>query len=520
MPQNSATGDCAPTRSARSGTFLSMSATWDQIVERLRELSDLAGAIKLLHWDQATMMPPAGAPSRARAQATLQATAHARFVHPEMGALIDKLSQESLSEEEEATLRLLRRDYDKAVRVPEELVRELAEVSGRAYQAWTEARPAADFSILEPHMVRLLELKKQEAEALGYADEPYDALLDQYEPGMTTAEVEAMFQSLLAGLKPLVEEVLDNLDDPPGWLSDRYDPDSQMAFCYWLVAQLNFDVTQGRLDISPHPFTIHISPGDVRQTTRPDPHNLMMSVYAAVHETGHALYEQGLPTEWADLPIGGPPSLGMHESQSRLWENQVARSRPFTDFLLPQLKERFPEEIGMVTPDDFYRGVNYPRRTLIRVTADELTYNLHVGFRFELERALFRDELSIADLPDAWDEKMSQHLGLSPDSVADGVLQDMHWSTGSFGYFPTYTLGTIYSAVLFAQATAQLPGLEAELRSGVSDRLLQWLRENVHGRGYLHDAKDLIERISGGPVTPEPLLDYLRAKYTALYPSA
>lgn len=437
-----------------------------------------------------------------------------------MGALIDALSEESLSQEQEANLRLLRREYDKAVRVPQELVRELAEVSGRAYQAWTEARPAADFLILEPHMTRLLELKKQEAEVLGYAGEPYDALLDQYEPGMTTAEVEKMFQDLLRGLKPLVDEVLDNVEDPPGWLSDHYDPDRQMAFCRWLVSQLNFDVSQGRLDISPHPFTIHISSGDVRQTTRPDSNNLMMSVYAAVHETGHALYEQGLPSEWADLPIGSPPSLGMHESQSRLWENQVARSRPFTDFLLPQLKERFPEEIGMVNPEDFYRGVNHPQRTLVRVTADELTYNIHVGFRFELELALFRDELSIADLPAAWDDKMSEHLGLRPDSVADGVLQDMHWSTGSFGYFPTYTLGTIYSAVLHAQATAQLPGLEAELRSGVTTRLLEWLRENVHRLGYRYDAKDLIERISGGPVTAEPLLDYLRAKYTALYPSA
>jgi carboxypeptidase Taq len=437
-----------------------------------------------------------------------------------MGALIDDLSEESLSEEQEASLRLLRRDYDKAVRVPEELVRELAEVSGRSYQAWTEARPAADFSILEPHMVRLLELKKQEAEALGYDDEPYDALLDQYEPGMTTAEVEAMFEGLRRGLKPLVDKVLDNVEDPPEWLGDHYDPDSQLAFCHWLVSQLNFNDSEGRLDVSPHPFTIHIGPGDVRQTTRPDPNNLMMSVYAAVHETGHALYEQGLPRAWADLPIGNPPSLGMHESQSRLWENQVARSRPFTDFLLPQLKERFPEEIGMVGPEEFYRGVNHPQRTSIRVTADELTYNLHVGFRFELELALFRNELSVADLPGAWDDKMAEHLGLSPDSVADGVLQDMHWATGSFGYFPTYTLGTIYSAALFAQATEQLPGLGDELRSGVTDRLLEWLRENVHKFGHRHDAKVLVEGLSGGPITEEPLLDYLRAKYTELYPSA
>jgi carboxypeptidase Taq len=497
-----------------------MSETWDQITERLRELSDLACAIKLLHWDQATMMPVAGGPGRARAQATLQAAAHARFTDPAMGRLIEALSEEAQSEEQEASLRVLRRDYDKAVRVPQELVRELAEVSGRAYQAWTEARPAADFALLEPHLSRLVELKKQEAEALGYESELYDALLDQYEPGMTTAEVEDMFKDLLQGLQPLVEDVLDQVEDPPEFLGAHYDPDKQMAFCNWLVAQLNFEFSQGRLDISPHPFTIHIGSGDVRQTTRAEPNNLLMSVYAAVHETGHALYEQGLPEQWADLPIGSPPSLGIHESQSRLWENQVGRSRAFTNFLLPQLKERFPEEIGLVTPEEFYRGVNHPQRSLIRVTADELTYNLHVGFRFELELALFRDELTVADLPSAWNEKMSERLGLVPDSISDGVLQDMHWSTGAFGYFPTYTLGTIYSAALFATATEELPGLESELRSGVTDRLLDWLRRKVHVYGYRYDAKELVERANQGPVTPEPLLHYLRAKYSELYLNA
>jgi carboxypeptidase Taq len=259
-----------------------------------------------------------------------------------------------------------------------------------------------------------------------------------------------------------------------------------------------------------------VARGDVRQTTRTESTGVLQAVYATMHETGHALYEQGLPEELLGLPAGRVPSLGMHESQSRLWENQVGRSRAFTDFILPHLKDRFPEELGMVTPEEFYRGVNFVTPSLIRVNADELTYNVHIALRFRLEVGLFRDELTVDDLPEAWDDAMEEFLGIRPDSQATGVLQDMHWSLGGFGYFPTYTIGNLYAAALYARAEADLDGLADELRAGTTDRLLEWLRANVHRHAYLFEARDLIAKAAGGPVGAAPLLDYLEEKYSAL----
>jgi carboxypeptidase Taq len=495
-----------------------MNAAWDRLEPKLRELADLSSALKLLQWDQSVLMPPKGAPARARAVATIAAATHARLVDPALGDLIAELeADDSLDADRRASVRILRRDHDQATRVPEDLVRALAEVRGHAYQAWTEARPASDFSLLEPHLARLVDLKKQEADALGWQHERYDALLDQYEPGMTSSEVKEMFDELVEGLKPIVDAALGNVGQPPDFLSASFDPGKQMSFCRWLVETLGFEVGAGRLDSSPHPFTIQIGRGDVRQTTRTDEQDLLFSVYAAMHETGHALYEQHIPESMTDLPVGRYPSLGIHESQSRLWENQVGRSRPFCDFLLPKLKERFPEELGMVAPDDFYRGVNHPQRTLVRVSADELTYNLHVALRFELELALLRDELAVSDLPEAWDSGMEKYVGIRPDDHADGVLQDMHWSIGALGYFPTYSLGTIYSAAFFATAGEELGGLEDELESGDTTRLLAWLSDNIHSQGYRLEAKELAEKVTGGPVTARPLLDYLAAKYSDLY---
>ncbi|HEX2294716.1 MAG TPA: carboxypeptidase M32, partial [Actinomycetota bacterium] len=430
-----------------------MSGSWETLLPRLREIDHLGSAVRLLHWDQAVIMPPAGGPARASAIATLQGLLHERHTAPEVGALLEELDgDESLGDDERAHVRVFRRDYEKATKVPPALVKELAELEGLAYQAWTEARPASDFGMLEPHLERLVELKKEQADALGWEGERYDALLDTYEPGMTTAEVETMFADLGDGLRPLVERVLDATPHPPEFLTRTYDAAKQEAFSQWLVRRLGFDTNGGRLDTSPHPFTAHIAAGDVRQTTKADPRDLMMSIFATIHETGHALYEQGIPERLAGLPAGHAPSLGIHESQSRMWENQVGRSRAFTEFMLPHLKEHFPDELGMLTPEGFYRGANHPRRTLIRVTADELTYNLHVALRFEIEVALFRDELAVADLPDAWDAGMEKHLGIRPESHADGVLQDMHWSIGALGYFPTYTLGTVYAAAFYEKA--------------------------------------------------------------------
>ncbi|MDQ4094930.1 MAG: carboxypeptidase M32, partial [Actinomycetota bacterium] len=347
--------------------------------------------------------------------------------------------------------------------------------------------------------------------------ERYDALLDEYEPQMTAADVVKLFDELRSGLEPMIDKILDAAGEPPAWLFQTYDPDKQLKFCDWLVRQLGFDMEQGRLDLSPHPFTMTVGAGDVRQTTRTEAAALLSSVYAAIHETGHALYEQGIPSHLLDWPVGRAPSLGMHESQSRMWENQVGRGEAYTAFLLPHLKEHFPDELGMLTPEDFHRGVNHPRRTLIRVTADELTYNLHVAMRFELELALFRDELAVADLPGAWDEASEKAIGVKSETVADGVLQDMHWSMGALGYFPTYSLGTIYAAAFFDKAVEELGDMSDDFRTGDTSQLLSWLRKNIHEQAYRFSAKELAERVTGGPLTAKPLLDYLADKYSALY---
>ncbi|HYP23511.1 MAG TPA: carboxypeptidase M32 [Actinomycetota bacterium] len=495
-----------------------MSRAWDELLPRLHQIDHLASTVRLLHWDQAAMMPPAGAPARAGAIATLQGLIHERLTEPEVGGLLDELAaDDSLDDDQKAHVRVFRREYEKATKVPPELVKELAEVEGLAYQAWTQARPASDFSMLQPHLERMVQLKKDQADALGWEGERYDALLDTYEPDMTTAEVEAMFAELGEGLRPLVEEVLEGAPHPPEFLTRTYDAAKQEAFSQWLVVQLGFDTNAGRLDTSPHPFTASVAAGDVRQTTKADPRDLMMSIFATIHETGHALYEQGIPDRLAGLPASRPASLGLHESQSRMWENQVGRGRAFTEFMLPNLKEHFPEELGMLAPEDFYRGANHPRRTMIRVTADELTYNLHVALRFEIELALFRDELAVADLPDAWDAGMEKHLGIRPESHSDGVLQDMHWSIGALGYFPTYTLGNLYAAAFYARAREDLPDLDEQLRAGDGSSLLSWLREKVHVHAYLRPAKEIGEEIIGGPLTAQPLLDYLANKFRSLY---
>jgi carboxypeptidase Taq len=495
-----------------------MTATWQDLLPHLEMLRDLGTATTLLEWDQLVMMPSRGAAARARTLATLEAMSHARLIAPDVGELIQELTDSGdLDGVQAAHVRVLKRYRDKATRVPEKLVRALAEARGLSYQTWTEARPKSDFGMLRPHLERLVSLKKEEADAVGYATERYDALLDIYEPDSTTVEIESMFSELVEGLEPLSTAILDRTSERPRFLTGNYDEGAQQKFCSWLVERLGFDTEGGRLDTSPHPFTVGISAGDVRQTTRTESKNVLGSIYAAIHETGHALYEQGIPAEMWGLPAGHAPSLGMHESQSRLWENHVGRSRAFTDFMLPRLKELFGDELGNVTPEDFHRGVNHPERTLIRVNADEVTYNLHVINRFEIELALFRDELDVSDLPGAWNDAMERRLGIRPDHDGDGVLQDMHWPTGTFGYFPTYSIGTLFAAAFYEKATADLGDIEGEIRAGDTSRLLDWLQKKVYAEAYLRPGRDLAASILGGPVSPRPFLQHLRDKYSALY---
>lgn len=449
---------------------------------------------------------------------TLETMAHARLVDPELGDLLSELADDgSLDEWQQASVRILKHDYDKATRVPRDLVGALAQVRGDAYQAWTEARPKADFEILRPHLEKLISLRKEEADAVGWEEERYDALLDDFEPFMRTSEVAQMFDDLGSQLKPVAEAILEKVGPRHAFLDDDYDDTTQERFCHWLIEQIGFDMAGGRIDTSPHPFTAGIGPGDVRQTIRMEPTKVFASVYAGMHETGHALYEQGIPSELRDLPVGQAPSLGMHESQSRMWENHVGRSRPFTRFMLPHLKEHFPKQLAEVSPDEFYEAANHPQRSLIRVYADEVTYNLHLVFRFQMEIALFRDELQVSDLPGVWSEKSEEHLGLRPNGDGDGVLQDMHWSIGALGYFPTYTLGTLYAAAFYEKAERDLDGLEDDLAQGDGSRLHTWLNDHIYREAYLKPARELGEQILGGPLTVTPFIRYLKKKYGDLY---
>jgi carboxypeptidase Taq len=493
-------------------------AAWDELLPRLQELADIQSAIALLHWDMAVNMPPGGAESRARATATLETKAHAAFTDPEIGRLIEQLSEDdSLDEIQAASVRVVGHDYFRAARIPPDLVHELARVSGAAYQAWTEARPASSFGVFEPHLAKLVQLKKEQADALGWEGQRYDALIEDYEPGTTTAELTALFDALAAELRPLAARILDAAGHRPALLSDAFDPDAQRQCAQWLTESLGFDMERGRLDTSPHPFTMAVGPGDIRQTTGIYENDFAFSIYATIHETGHALYDQGIPDAFAALPQWKVPSAGMHESQSRLWENLVGRSRPFTDWMLPHLKEHFPHQLGTIDPDEFYRAINHPQRTPIRVSADEVTYNLHVIVRFELEQALMNDDLDVGDLPDAWNEGMEKHLGIRPADDAEGVLQDMHWSSGMFGYFPSYTIGNLYAAAFFEKACADLGGLNDDIRAGRFERLLEWLRREVHAMGYLYTAKDLGERVLGEPLTHAPFIAHIRSKYSEIY---
>lgn len=495
-----------------------MSEKWEKFSTRVAELEDISQAIRLMHWDQEVMMPPGGGPARAKSLATLQAIAHDRLIDPEMGGLIGELSADSSLEPwQKAATRNLKRDYDKATKIPESLVRELAELEATAYQVWTKARPENDFSMLEPHLQRMVELKKQSADAIGWENERYDALLDDFEPGMTAKEVEVMFDELANDLRPLVDRIIAVAGERPAFVDRNYDPTVQEEFCQWLVKAMLFDTEEGRLDTSPHPFTMPVGAGDVRQTTKADPNAIMMSVYAAAHETGHALYEQNLPERYRGTPVGQVPSLGMHESQSRLWENQVGRSRAYCSFLYPRLKERFPEQLADVDQELFYKGANHPQRTLIRVMADEVTYNLHVALRFEIELALFRDDLEVKDLPQAFNSGMEKWLGITPPNDSDGVLQDMHWSIGALGYFPTYTLGTLYAAAFYDKAESEIGDLNAQLEAGEVGGLLDWLKTNIYDHAYLYSAKELGEKVIGETITAKPFIDYLRNKFGEMY---
>jgi carboxypeptidase Taq len=492
------------------------------LIRRAREWSLLGSCAGVLGWDERTYMPHAGSAHRAEQMALLARMAHEMLTAPAVGERLATVEGSELIQDRDGdtavNVRELRRVYDRAVKLPKELVEEIARVTTRAQQVWQEARAANDFPAFQPWLEKVVGLKRQEAQAVGYRLAPYDALLDEYEPGATTAEVTCLFEDLCDELTPLIAAFAASGCKPRRDILERdYPVERQKAFGEAAARAIGFDFDAGRLDTTTHPFCSGIGPGDCRITTRFNPRHLNESFFGILHEAGHGIYEQGLAAEHFGTPRGTAASLGIHESQSRLWENQVGRGRPFWEHFFPRAKETFPGALGDVAPDDFYFAINDVQPSFIRVEADEATYNLHIILRFELEQALVAGELHPADVPGAWNEKFHEFFQMTPPDHAKGCLQDIHWSMGGIGYFPTYTLGNLYAAQFMEAARRDLGEPDADFRRGEFGRLKGWLNEKIHEPGQRYRAGTLCEMVTGKPLSHKPLVNYLRGKYAPLY---
>jgi carboxypeptidase Taq len=499
-----------------------MAEALDALKERLSEIHYLGSAAAVLDWDQQTYMPPGGLHARAEQKAVLSKLSHNMFVDPEIGALLDKAEREAADldpdDEDASLLRVTRRDYEKATRLPESLVTELSRTTSHAQEEWAKARAADDFDHFAPWLQKIVDLERRVAEALGYEDRLYDALLDQYEPGVTSKQLDAVFSTLKEETVPLAHAIFERVDQVDSSVLTRdYDPEKQREFAEAVLKDCGFDFDRGRQDRSVHPFCTHFSRGDVRLTTRYDRNFLPMALFGSLHEMGHGLYEQGTSPSLDGTALANGASLGVHESQSRLWENLVGRSRGFWSHYFPKLVGTFPTQLKGIDEEDFYRAINRVAPSLIRVEADEVTYNLHIILRYEMENALLEDRLAVKDAPDAWNAKMEEMLGLTPPNNREGILQDVHWSIGIMGYFPTYTLGNVLSAQLWEKALEEVECIPTDVKQAHFEPLLAWLRENIHQHGRKSLPQELIRRATGKPLETAPYVRYLKAKFGDIY---
>ena len=500
-----------------------MTRRFDQLVSDLREVSLMASIQSTLEWDEQVMMPPGGASHRADQKAWLARTMHARQTNPAFGEALVGAEQEHAADpssgEEGALLRQARRSYDRAVKLPGSLVEELARTTAHAHHAWVDARKANEPSRFAPWLGRIIDLKKQQAACLaGPGQGTYDVLVDEFEPGETTAHLREIFGALRAPLVDLVGRVASSGRRPPvEVLAKQWPVAAQEALGREAAKALGYDFERGRLDVSVHPFSISLGPGDSRITTRYTADRFEGAFFGVMHETGHALYEQGLPSDRWGTPLGEAVSLGVHESQSRLWENLVGRSRAFWRYFYPKAVAAFPEALAGVREEQFVAAVNAIAPSEIRVEADEATYNLHILLRFEIEQALMDGSLRPDDVPQAWNDALHAMLGVRPSSDARGCLQDVHWSGGAIGYFPTYTLGNLFSAQLFEAAKRDLGDLDGQFERGEFTPLREWLRQHVHRHGQRYTPQELLTRATGAAPSVEPLLAHLRRKAAEVY---
>jgi carboxypeptidase Taq len=492
-----------------------MTQPLDRLKDRLAEVSDLTKAATLLLWDQRVMMPPGGSEARAEALATVSRIAQERFTAPEVGKLLEELRglEESSDYDslEASLIRVTRRDYEKEMRVPPELVGDMRRQSALALAAWGPAKEQSDFEALRPHLEKNLELKHRLVECFDPADETYDILLDDFEPNMKTAEVREIFDDLKEQLVPLISEIGEVGEVDDSFLTGEFDVDRQRAFGLEILHRFGYTDDQWRLDQTAHPFMTDMGVGDIRLTTNFRPNDLT-SIFANMHEFGHGVYEWGVDPALARTPLASGVSLGLHESQSRTWENLVGRSRSFWRFFYPRLQKSFPDQLDGVDEEAFYRAVNRVHPSLIRIDADEVTYNMHIILRFELEQDLIEGRCALKDLPDAWNERMDSYLGVDVPDDARGVLQDMHWAGGALGYFPTYALGNVISVQIWERALEDLGDLDERFERGEFGDLRDWLQEHLYRLGRKFSPQETIERVTGSRIDAAPYVRYLREK--------
>ncbi len=503
-----------------------MSRNLDILIGEMRIITQLRSAASVLSWDQETYMPPGGARARADQISLILSMSHARFTGPDfrrsLGTLVDlpsgKVLKGGLAEEEVRLLEMTWRDWRRAAALPVEFVGELTRLTAEAQHVWDQARRQSDFGMLAPYLEKIISMKRNEADYLGYDEVPYDALLDGHEPGMTTGQLQALFDTLRPALVDLLARIK-SIDAPDrrDILTRNYDEAVQWEFGMELLRDMGYDLTRGRQDRSAHPFTTNFHPSDVRITTRLCKNDLARGIFGTLHEGGHALYEQALNDRYFGTPLCEPVSLGIHESQSRLWENYVGRGRHFWEWYYPRLQERFPGQLKNVSLEDFYTVINTVMPSTIRTEADEVTYNLHIMLRFDLDQAMINNSVAVGDLPALWNEGMEKYLGIRPENDAEGVLQDIHWSMGAIGYFPTYVLGNLYGRQFYEAAKDQIAHLEDKIAGGDLRTLREWLRENIHQVGRASTADELVRQLSGQPLSAGPFIQYLEQKYGQLY---
>ncbi len=504
-----------------------------QAILEISKLASVYTSIKfLLEWDQETYMPAEAIEFRA-----LQTEAMASLVHQQktsqefavaLSKLIDlptgRILDPSLPQNKQAALREWRKDFLKNLKLPDSFVKEFANISAQAIHIWARAKKQNDFASFAPHLEKIVELNRQKADILGYDEHPYDALLDLYEPDTRTSFIASLFSNLKEPLQKQIKRIMASPAYQPSvadseLLKKTFPVDKQWQFAQKLLQALGFRTQTSRLDQSVHPFCTHISPKDIRMTTTVVENSLLPHLFAVLHEAGHGMYNEALPAEHYGSPLGDDVSLGIHESQSRWWETRIGHTKAFWQHFYPELQAYFPDPFQGISLDQFYRLVNTVKPSFIRIHADEVTYNLHIILRFEIEKALIEGQLKVKDLPEVWNAKMQEYLGITPAHDAEGCLQDIHWSMGAMGYFPTYTLGNLYAAQFFMAFEQKYADWQARVSKGELGFIRDWLKEQIHQYGRQYAPQELIQRVTGQELSEKPFLTYLEKKYMAIYPS-